>query len=172
VSTQREYTAENIISLNPNEVFVFGSNTEGRHGAGAAKTALDKFGAKYGQAEGLQGQSYGLITKDLAKGKRSRTKGQLFNSITDLMDFAYDNPELKFYVTKLGTERAGFTESEMKEIFKEALDFDSGIPENVVLPIEFEVRDKDLTNFTERKDTEEDDSDDLDNNCTNPFLGE
>jgi hypothetical protein len=29
-----------------------------------------------------------------------------------------------------------------------------------------------LTNFTERKDTEEDDSDDLDNNCTNPFLGE
>ena len=36
----------------------------------------------------------------------------------------------------------------------------------------FEVRDEDLTNFTERKDTEEDDSDDLDNNCTNPFLGE
>ena len=31
---------------------------------------------------------------------------------------------------------------------------------------------EDLTNFTERKDTEEDDSDDLDNNCTNPFLGE
>jgi len=32
--------------------------------------------------------------------------------------------------------------------------------------------DGNLTNFTERKDTEEDDSDDLDNNCTNPFLGE
>jgi hypothetical protein len=38
-----------------NVVFVFGSNTEGRHGAGAAKVAKDKFGAKYGQAKGMQG---------------------------------------------------------------------------------------------------------------------
>lgn len=32
--------------LKPNEVFIFGSNTQGRHGAGAAKAALS-FGAKY-----------------------------------------------------------------------------------------------------------------------------
>lgn len=36
----------------------------------------------------------------------------------------------------------------------------------------FEIDTRDLVIFTEKKDTEEDDSDDLDNNCTNPFLGE
>lgn len=46
-------------------IFVFGSNPEGRHGAGAAKTAVDSFGAIYGQGEGLQGNSYALPTKDL-----------------------------------------------------------------------------------------------------------
>ena len=56
-----------IRSLQPNQIFVFGSNTQGRHGLGAAKIALQKFGAKYGQAEGIQGQSYAIITKDLTK---------------------------------------------------------------------------------------------------------
>jgi hypothetical protein len=59
-------TPENIQSLKSNEIFVFGSNTLGRHGAGAAKQAM-KFGAKYGQARGLQGQTYAIVTKDLAK---------------------------------------------------------------------------------------------------------
>ena len=56
-----------ITSLKDNQVFVFGSNPEGRHGAGAAKTAKDKFGAKYGQGEGIQGQSYALPTKRIKK---------------------------------------------------------------------------------------------------------
>ena len=43
-----------IEKLEPNQIFVFGSNTEGRHGKGAAKIARDKFGAIYGQAEGLR----------------------------------------------------------------------------------------------------------------------
>lgn len=33
-------TPENITKILPNEVFVFGSNLSGRHGKGAAKTAL------------------------------------------------------------------------------------------------------------------------------------
>ena len=37
-----------------NTIFVFGSNLEGRHGLGAAKTAREKFGAIYGCPEGLQ----------------------------------------------------------------------------------------------------------------------
>ena len=39
-----------------NEIFVFGSNTEGRHGAGAAKTAMG-WGAEYGKNSGRQGQT-------------------------------------------------------------------------------------------------------------------
>lgn len=54
-----------------NVIFVFGSNTEGRHGAGAAKVAKDDFGAIYGQAEGLQGNAYAIITKDLNKAKEA-----------------------------------------------------------------------------------------------------
>lgn len=57
------YTGD--ITPDADTIFVFGSNPEGRHGAGAAKIAVDKFGAKYGQGEGLQGNAYALPTKDL-----------------------------------------------------------------------------------------------------------
>ena len=46
------------------EIFVFGSNLAGRHGAGAALEAKKRWGAIYGRGEGLQGQSYALPTKD------------------------------------------------------------------------------------------------------------
>lgn len=43
------------IEPDENTIFVFGSNPEGRHGAGSAKVAKEKFGAVYGVGEGLQG---------------------------------------------------------------------------------------------------------------------
>lgn len=49
-------------------IFVFGSNPKGKHGAGSAKVALQKFGAKYGKGDGLHGQSYALITTEMRKG--------------------------------------------------------------------------------------------------------
>ena len=58
-------TPKVIKGLKENEVFVFGSNKQGRHGKGAALTARTKFGAIYGQARGLQGQSYAIVTKEL-----------------------------------------------------------------------------------------------------------
>ena len=45
------------ITPEANTIFVFGSNPEGRHGAGAAKVARNQFGAIYGQGEGLQGNA-------------------------------------------------------------------------------------------------------------------
>ena len=59
-----EYTPENIVELKPNEVFVFGSNTLGQHYGGAARVAHQKFGAKWGLAEGLSGQTYAIPTID------------------------------------------------------------------------------------------------------------
>ena len=53
--------------LKSNQIFVFGSNTQGRHGKGSALVARLNFGAIYGQAYGLQGQSYAIVTKDLTK---------------------------------------------------------------------------------------------------------
>ena len=44
----KKYTPENITKLLPNEVFVFGDNEAGIHGAGAALIAFKKFGAVWG----------------------------------------------------------------------------------------------------------------------------
>lgn len=96
--------------LKPNEVFIFGSNAQGRHGAGAAKAALS-FGAKYGVGRGLQGQSYALITKNLKEGFKEKATGIVYNkegyrsvsrkqiesNIKELYKLAKKWPERLFY---------------------------------------------------------------------------
>ena len=89
----------NITELKDDQIFVFGSNTEGRHGKGAALFAREKFGAVYGQAEGLQGKSYAIITKDLTKKSHpSITRSQIKDQIEKLYKFAIDNPGKEFLV--------------------------------------------------------------------------
>ena len=62
-----QYTSDpiNKAEMGPNDIFVFGSNTEGKHGGGAARVALNDYNAIYGQPRGLQGESYAIVTKDL-----------------------------------------------------------------------------------------------------------
>ena len=55
---------DDIRILKDNEIFVFGSNESGIHGAGAAFLANKKFGAVYGEGIGLFGKSYAIPTKD------------------------------------------------------------------------------------------------------------
>ena len=54
------YTPDYIDSLLPKQIFVFGSNALGYHTGGASGIARKKFGAVWGQAEGLQGQCYAI----------------------------------------------------------------------------------------------------------------
>ena len=117
-----------------NTVFVFGSNPEGRHGAGAAKTAYEKFGAVYGIGEGLQGHSYALPTKDLRvkenHGYRSISKEQIIENIKSLYQCAKEHPKLNFKVAYRNVEKPslnGYTGIEMIKMFDEAGD----IPSNV-----------------------------------------
>ena len=49
--------SNHIVTLQSNEIFVFGSNLAGQHGGGAARLAYQKFGAVWGQGVGLQGQA-------------------------------------------------------------------------------------------------------------------
>ena len=58
-------------------IFVFGSNPEGKHGAGSARVAFKKFGAKTGKGEGLVGNSYGLVTTEMRKGRPRITLEQI-----------------------------------------------------------------------------------------------
>lgn len=133
----REHTSDNIIELPENGVFVFGSNTEGRHGKGAALIARQKFGAIYGQANGLQGRSYAIVTKDLKKGLKSISLPIIRTQILFMLHFAKNNTNLKFYVTKLGSSLAGYSINEIKEQFNYYKDY---ISDNVILPKEYEVR--------------------------------
>lgn len=51
-----------IESLDQNEIFVFGSNIFGFLDGGASERACTRFGAIWGQADGIQGQSYAIPT--------------------------------------------------------------------------------------------------------------
>lgn len=78
MENRQYWSGERIDDLNPGEVFVFGSNPQARHFAGAAKVAMTKFGAvprnpakgSLGIARGLSpnNRSYALITKSLEAG--------------------------------------------------------------------------------------------------------
>ena len=129
---RKYYTGD--IQPAPDIIFVFGSNVEGRHGAGAAKTARTKFGAVYGQAEGLQGSSYAIPTKDLRvtcnKGFRSVPSSRIKEGIRRMYDCARSHPDKRFMVAYRNTYEAslnGYTGIEMIRIFLNA----GPIPENV-----------------------------------------
>lgn len=121
----REYTPEYILALQPNEVFVFGSNLAGCHGGGAARVAMNKFGAVWGQGVGLQGQSYAIPTM---QGGVETIKPY----VDDFITFAKEHPQLKFYVTRIGCGIAGFRDEEIAPLFQDAVG-----EENIILPKSF-----------------------------------
>jgi hypothetical protein len=111
------YSPDIINDLEPNEVFLYGANREGRHGAGAAKQAM-KFGAKYG-VNGYCGNTYGLITTDLNVSQRpSIPMSLLQNEVDKFITFAKDNTHLTFLVTEVGCGLAGFTFEQVAPLFK------------------------------------------------------
>lgn len=113
-------------------IFVFGSNTQGRHGAGAAKEAFEKWGARWGKSEGWTGNSYAIVTKNLQKGKRSVSLELIELQVKSLISFAKAHPDWQFLVTPIGCGLAGFKHSEIAPFFKEA-------PVNMELPLLFKI---------------------------------
>lgn len=109
-----------IIELEANQIFIFGSNPQGKHGMGTALLARQKFGAIYGQGYGRQGQSYGIVTKDLMKKKHpSISKEEIIEQIIELYKYANKNPELEFYIAYTGSGKNlnGYTPNEMAKMF-------------------------------------------------------
>ena len=119
---QKRTTPEFITSLEPNEIFVFGSNLKGMHGGGAAYIAYRKFGAIMGQGVGLQGQSYAIPT--MQGGVET-----IRPYVDEFIQFAKQHPELTFLVTRIGCGIAGFTDEEISPLFEAAHEV-----ENIVLP--------------------------------------
>ena len=100
------------------EIFTFGSNEAGRHGAGAAKFAKENHGAIYGQGIGLQGNSYAIPTKN--KNLVTLPLAVIKSYVKDFIKFANDNPDIKFKVTRIGCGLAGYTDDEIGPMFSEA----------------------------------------------------
>lgn len=134
-STKRITYKGIIATLPENRVFVFGSNMQGRHGKGAAKFALDTFGAIYGIASGFQGKSYAIITKNLRiKHHPSVTRDSIVSQIKSLYNYAHQNPCHDFYIAYSGNgiNLNGYTSSDMASMFSQASQKAGYIPENVI----------------------------------------
>jgi hypothetical protein len=115
VVTADRITPENITSIAENEVFVFGSNLSGKHGKGAAKTALG-WGAKWGQGSGIQGKTYGIPTKD-ASIRRTLTIKEIKPFVDDFIEWAKYNTGNVFYVTEIGCGLAGYKPKDIAPLF-------------------------------------------------------
>jgi hypothetical protein len=102
-------------------IFVFGSNDAGFHGAGAAKRALDYYGAKMGPegANGLHGQSYAIPTKD--QWIQTKDFEAIKSSIRDFVQFTKGRKDLKFFVTRVGCGLAGLENENVAPIFEGAI---------------------------------------------------
>lgn len=161
----REYTPKEILELQPNEVFVFGANTAGHHGSGSAGYAQNKNGkanytvlepgtkgywSEYGVTDrimqGTNGMSYGVVTKlgTIKDGKvkigskNSIRLSDVEESVVKMLETAAANPDLKFLVTAIGIKQAGWNTPQIRSIFAK---HNAIIPDNVILPKIFEVRD-------------------------------
>lgn len=118
-------TSNNVYTLRKNEIFVFGSDSDGNHLRGAALQAFNNFGALQGQGVGLQGSSYAIPT--------------LFSQVEEIkpyvdsfIEYAKQHPDSKFLVTKIGCGLAGFSPSLIAPLFVKA----QGV-ENIYLPKQF-----------------------------------
>lgn len=118
-------TSDRITELRPGKIFVFGSNLEGAHGGGAALLAWRKWGAKWGQGVGLQGQTYGIPT--MHGGPEA-----IRPYVDEFIRFAADHTELHFLVTEIGCGIAGFTPEEIAPLFRDAVEV-----QNISLPERF-----------------------------------
>ena len=118
-------TPNHITELKPNEIFVFGSNLQGYHGGGAARLAMNQWGAVWGQGTGLQGQTYAIPTMQGGI-------GTIRPYIDQFIKFAQNDPERTFLVTEIGCGIAGFRPADISPLFKNAIN----IP-NIWLPQRF-----------------------------------
>ncbi|MGN7186969.1 A1S_2505 family phage non-structural protein [Microbacterium enclense] len=118
----RRITPDLIETLEPEEVFVFGSNAAGYHAGGAARIAYERFGAVWGDGHGHRGQSYAINTMGGLE--------ELAEQAAIFIAYAKGHPSLTFLLTPVGCGIAGFTPQEVAPLF-------AGAPANVTMPMSF-----------------------------------
>lgn len=122
---RRRYHADGTLPTD-GAVFVFGSNTSGRHGKGAAEVARLRFGAVRGVGAGRTGHSFAIPTKTEAS--RPRFHGELETipleaierHIRDFVAHAKASPGTAFFVTRIGCALAGYVDADIAPLFIDA----------------------------------------------------
>ena len=117
-------TPSQVNILADGEIFVFGSNFQGRHMGGAARVAQEKYGAVWGIGEGLQGRSYAIPTMECLE--------NLAPAVQRFTSFAKQHQELKFFVTAIGCGIAGYRADQIAPFF-----LNTAYLPNVFLPLSF-----------------------------------
>lgn len=110
-----------INTLEPNEIFVFGSNLLGEHMGGAARQAHQSFGAIWGVGVGIQSNSYAIPTMEI-------DLENIALYIKQFIDYATLTPDKTYYVTPIGTGIVGYSQEEMGEIWSRY-----SLPTNIIL---------------------------------------
>jgi uncharacterized protein (DUF1810 family) len=123
-AVETRITPERITKLAGNEVFVFGSNALGMHHGGAARVAVDKFGAVMGQGHGMQGKSYAINSMSGIP--------DMMEDIKLFSEYAKAHPDKHFLVTPIGCGIAGYRPEEIAPLFKDCKELN-----NVSLPAAF-----------------------------------
>lgn len=124
-----QYHDESIIkSLPADTIFVFGSNMAGTHAGGAAKIALQHFGAMRGVGRGWAGQSFAIPTMN--EHLQQMPLSQIEYYINDFKIYVKNHPKTKFFITAVGCGVAGYKVEEIAPMFK-------GIAHHVIFPQSF-----------------------------------
>lgn len=99
----------------PTEIFVFGSNLRGRHGAGAALYAFAHCDAELGVGVGRTGQAYALPTKDYSL--NTLPLATIRQYATAFCEYAARHPKEQFFLTRVGCGLAGYTDADIAPLF-------------------------------------------------------
>jgi hypothetical protein len=124
-----------LTKLPANARFVFGANTAGRHGAGAARDAARYFGAVEGIGEGPTGQAYALPTVDydgrgnFATTSRPVSGSALAAALARLVDYARTHPDEDLICTDVGAGLAGIEPETVADAWRSLEE----LPANLVL---------------------------------------
>ena len=113
--SRKRFCPERVEQLSNCEIFVFGSNIEGMHMGGAARVAYEKFGAEWGVGDGPTGRCYAIPT--------------MHGGLEDIRPYAKKfiayakaHPMERFLLTRVGCGIAGFKDSDMAQLFEDALE--------------------------------------------------
>ncbi len=107
-------------------IFVFGSNLNGIHGAGAALYAKKHHGAVQGVGRGRTGNAYALPTKD--RDMKSMDLKSIQKFCQEFVEYVKNNPQETFALTPVGTGLAGYSVRDIANVFRRI-----GLPNNVYL---------------------------------------